>query len=91
MTGALPWVNWPSRPKKGGNMCLSIPAKILRIEGETARVSFGGNEYTAGLQMLDDVKEGDYILLHAGFAIQKISEKEAEETLQLFREMGELE
>jgi hydrogenase expression/formation protein HypC len=72
-------------------MCLSIPAKILRIEGETARVSVGGNEYTAGLQMLDDVKEGDYILLHAGFAIQKISEKEAEETLQLFREMGELE
>lgn len=91
MTGALHWVNWPSRPKEGGNMCLSIPAKIVKIEGETARVSIGGNEYTAGLQMLEDVEVGDYILLHAGFAIQKISEKEAEETLQLFREMGELE
>ncbi|MBS3776657.1 MAG: HypC/HybG/HupF family hydrogenase formation chaperone, partial [Bacteroidales bacterium] len=50
-----------------------------------------GNEYTAGLQMLEDVNVGDYVLLHAGFAIQKISEKEAEETLQLFREMGELD
>jgi hydrogenase expression/formation protein HypC len=72
-------------------MCLSIPAKVVRIEGDTARVSIGGNEYTAGLQMLEDVEVGDYLLLHAGFAIQKISEKEAEETLQLFREMGELE
>ena len=72
-------------------MCLSIPAKVVKIEGDTARVSIGGNEYTAGLQMLEDVEEGDYVLLHTGFAIQKISEKEAEETLQLFREMGELE
>jgi len=72
-------------------MCLSIPAKVVKIEGETARVSVGGSEYTAGLQMLEDIKVGDYVLLHAGFAIQKISEKEAEETLQLFREMGELE
>lgn len=72
-------------------MCLSIPAKVVQIEGEIARVSVGGSEYTAGLQMLEDISVGDYVLLHAGFAIQKISEKEAEETLQLFREMGELE
>ena len=72
-------------------MCLSIPAKVVKIEDETARVSVGGSKYNAGLQMLEDVQVGDYILLHAGFAIQKISEKEAEETLQLFREMGELE
>ncbi|MGM0531624.1 MAG: HypC/HybG/HupF family hydrogenase formation chaperone [Bacteroidota bacterium] len=72
-------------------MCLSIPAKVVKIEGETGRVSVGGSEYTAGLQMLENIKVGDYVLLHAGFAIQKISEKEAEETLQLFREMGELE
>ena len=72
-------------------MCLSIPAKVVKIEGETARVSVGGSKYNAGLQMLEDVQVGDYILLHAGFAIQKISEKEAEETLQLFREMGKLD
>ncbi len=72
-------------------MCLSIPAQVVKIEGETARVSIGGNEYTAGLQMLEEVSVGEYVLLHAGFAIQKISEEEAEETLQLFREMGELD
>ncbi|MFW6101019.1 MAG: HypC/HybG/HupF family hydrogenase formation chaperone [Bacteroidota bacterium] len=72
-------------------MCLSIPAKVIKIEGKTARVSVGGSEYTAGIQMVEDVREGDYVLLHAGFAIQKINEKEAQETLQLFREMGEME
>jgi hydrogenase expression/formation protein HypC len=71
-------------------MCLSIPAKVLAIQGETATVSVGGNHFTAGLQMLDDVEPGDYVLLHAGFAIQKISDQEARETLDLLREMGEL-
>jgi len=41
------------------------------------------------MQMIDDVKEGDYVLVHAGFALQKINKKEALETLKLFREMGE--
>lgn len=72
-------------------MCLSIPARIRDIEGETATVEVGGNLYRAGLQMLDDVQPGDYVLLHAGFAIQKISDREAQETLQLLREMGELD
>jgi len=71
-------------------MCLSIPAKILEIHGETATVSVGGNRYTAGLQMLEDAAPGDYVLLHAGFAIQKISDQQARETLDLLREMGEL-
>ena len=71
-------------------MCLSIPAKILEIHGETATVSVGGNRYTAGLQMLEDAAPGDYVLLHAGFAIQKISDQQARETLELLREMGEL-
>ena len=71
-------------------MCLSIPAKITHIQGDTATVEVGGNHYSAGLQMLDGVQPGDYVLLHAGFAIQKISEQEARETLDLLREMGEL-
>jgi len=71
-------------------MCLSIPARIVELQDETATVSVGGNRYTAGLQMLDDVDVGDYVLLHAGFAIQKISPEEAEQTLELLREMGEL-
>jgi hydrogenase expression/formation protein HypC len=53
-----------------------------------AEVSVGGAIFNAGLQMVEDVKEGDYVLLHAGFAIQKISEKEASETLNLMKEMN---
>ncbi len=70
-------------------MCLSIPAKIISIEGSTAEVSAGGATFNAGLQMVENVKVGDYILLHAGFAIQKISEDEAAETLMLLKEMNE--
>ncbi len=72
-------------------MCISIPGKILSIEGDTAKVSIEGNEYQVGLQMLDDLKVGDYVLLHTGFAIQKISEEEAQETLKIIREMNDLE
>ena len=55
-----------------------------------AQVSVGGATYNASLQLLDDVKIGDYILLHTGFAIQKISPEEAEETLKLFNEFEDL-
>ncbi len=71
-------------------MCLSIPAKVEVIEGEMAVVSVGGTKYNASLQMLDDVKIGDYILLHTGFAIQKLSPEEAEESLKVFEEFEEL-
>ncbi len=69
-------------------MCLSIPAKIISIDGNNAEVSAGGAIFHAGLQMIEDARVGDYILLHAGFAIQKINEKEAEETIKLFEEMN---
>ena len=72
-------------------MCLSVPAKILSIEGEKARVSLGGAEYNAALNLLDNVKVGDYVLLHSGFAIQKIDEEEATETLRLLNEVIEKE
>jgi hydrogenase expression/formation protein HypC len=70
-------------------MCLSIPARIVEIDGNMAEVSVGGTIFKAGLQMVENVKVGDYILLHAGFAIQKISVKEASETLKLLNEMDE--
>jgi hydrogenase expression/formation protein HypC len=69
-------------------MCLSIPARIESIEGNMAEVSFGGAVFKAGLHMIENAKVGDYILLHAGFAIQKISETEAHETLKILEEMG---
>lgn len=70
-------------------MCLSIPGKIIKIDKDFAEVSVGGTIVKIGMQMVENVKEGDYVLVHAGFALQKIDEKEALETLQLFREMNE--
>ncbi len=70
-------------------MCLSIPGKIIKIDGDFAEVSVGGTIIKIGMQMVENVKEGDYVLVHAGFALQKIDEKEALETLQLFREMSD--
>jgi hydrogenase expression/formation protein HypC len=72
-------------------MCLSVPAQVIKIEDQMADVSIGGAIFKAGLHMVDDVRVGDYILLHAGFAIQKISEKEALETISLLKEMNDLE
>ena len=71
-------------------MCLSIPGKVESIEGEMAVVSVGGTKYDASLQMIDDVNIGDYVLLHTGFAIQKISEEEAQDTLKIFEEFEDL-
>lgn len=71
-------------------MCLSIPGKVLSVEGDKAVVSVGGTRYEASLQLLDDVKADDYVLVHTGFAIEKISEEEAMETLRLFNELEDM-
>lgn len=68
-------------------MCLSIPGKITSIENEIATVSVGGSEVQAGLQFLENVQIGDFVLVHSGFALQKISEEEAARTLELIREL----
>lgn len=72
-------------------MCLSVPALVIKIEDQMADVSVGGAIFRAGLQMVENVSVGDYILLHAGFAIQKISEEEAIETLNLLKELKDYE
>jgi hydrogenase expression/formation protein HypC len=68
-------------------MCLSIPAKILSIDGDMANASIGGAIVKTGLHLLDDVKVGDYVLIHTGFALQKISEEEAIETIRIIEEL----
>lgn len=68
-------------------MCLAIPAKVIRVEGSQALVSIENVEYTASLLLLDDVNPGDFILLHAGFALEKIDPEEAEETIRLLHEI----
>lgn len=69
-------------------MCLSLPARVLTVDGEMAEVSVGGAVFRAGLQMVEEVAPGDYVLLHAGFAIGKMDEEEALETLRLLDEIA---
>ncbi len=67
-------------------MCLAIPAKVISIQGDSALVTIEDVEYTASLLLLDDVKPGDFVMLHAGFAIQKVDAEEAAFTLQLLND-----
>jgi len=68
-------------------MCLAIPMKVTEINGKRAVVGAGGLKYEASIELLSDVRIGDYVIIHAGFAIQKLDEKEAQETLSIFEEM----
>lgn len=61
--------------------------KIKKIEGEFAKVEAGGLTRTINIQMLPDLKVGDYCLVHAGFALQKIDSQKAKETLGLIDEI----
>ena len=72
-------------------MCLAVPAKILSIEGPQARVEFGGVRRTISVQLLPEAQVGDYVLVHTGFAISIVDPEEAEITLNLLREMGDLD
>jgi hydrogenase expression/formation protein HypC len=68
-------------------MCLAIPAKIISISGTNAKVDFGGNTIKEVDVSLVDAKIGDYVLVHAGYAIQVLNKKDAEETLKLWSEI----
>ena len=70
-------------------MCLAIPMKVIEVEGEEALVEIGGVKKKVIINLVKDVKIGDYLIVHAGFAIQKLDEKEALETLKLLKEMEE--
>jgi hydrogenase expression/formation protein HypC len=68
-------------------MCLAIPAKVLSVKDETAQVDFGNGVLREVSVMLVEARMGDYVLVHAGYAIQVLDEKEAEETLRLWDEI----
>ena len=67
-------------------MCLAIPGKIIEIKGDIAQVDYDGLHKQVNISLVD-VKQGDYVIANAGFAIQKIEKKEAEKSLELFRNM----
>lgn len=71
-------------------MCLAVPLKIISIKGKMGVGELGRVKKKVSLMLLDKVKVGDYVLLHAGFAINKLETKEAEELLQLLREISEV-
>jgi hydrogenase expression/formation protein HypC len=68
-------------------MCLAVPMRVVEINGETGTVEAGGMQRKVGLMLLDGVRPGDYVIVHAGFAIQIIDESEARKTLALFEEL----
>ncbi len=70
-------------------MCLAIPARIVELEGDKAVVDAMGNQFCAKTTLLEQVKLGDIVLVHAGFAIQVIAEEEAKKTWQLIAEIDE--
>jgi len=67
-------------------MCLGVPMQVKTIENEMAVCEIDGVQREASLMMIDDVAVGDYVLIHAGFAIEKIDEGEARLTLQALRD-----
>lgn len=68
-------------------MCLGIPMKILSKNGERAVVALGGTKREINIALIGNAKAGDYVIVHAGFAIEKLDEKRAKETLDIFKEM----
>lgn len=69
-------------------MCLGVPMRIISVAGDEAVAEVDGVQRAASLMMLDDkVEVGDYVIVHAGFAIAKLDPVEAEETLSLMREV----
>ncbi len=70
-------------------MCLAAPARVIEVSGKTALVDYNGVRTTARLDALpDDVSPGDYVLVHTGFAIRRLSQTDGEETLRLFDELA---
>ena len=71
-------------------MCLAIPSKIVKIENNIAIIDVDGVQREASLMLLEAPKVGDYVIVHAGFAINKINEEDAMESLKLLREAAAL-
>ena len=69
-------------------MCLAIPAQVTSIEGTNAEAEIGGISRRISIRLTPDVKVGDYVLIHTGYAIHVIDETEAAETLKLLEEMA---
>jgi hydrogenase expression/formation protein HypC len=77
-------------------MCLAVPGKITSIEGDdpvfrSGKVNFGGVVKNVSLSYVPEAKIGDYVIVHVGFALSIVDEKEAEQIFEYLKQMGELE
>jgi len=70
-------------------MCLAIPARVVKLEGDKATVDAMGNQFNAQMTLLPQARLGDLVLVHAGFAISTIDEEEARKTWQLIEEIDQ--
>jgi len=74
---------------KETKMCLGIPAKVVQIdESKLGKVDYLGTKVKTNLSLLENIKVGDWVIVHAGFAISALDEEEAQETLSLLREIA---
>lgn len=73
-------------------MCLAMPVQVMSVDisADTAKVSLGGILKEVSLALVDDVGVGDYLLIHVGFALNKLDEDEATKTLEIFAELARL-
>ncbi len=71
-------------------MCLAVPALVKSIQGTEAEVDISGVSRQASIYLTPEVRVGDYVLLHAGFSIKVVDQREAEETLKLLRQLDEI-
>ena len=70
-------------------MCLGIPGRVVEIKKNVAKVDVGGLLRDISIELCPEISVGEYVLIHTGFAIQKVDEEEAKETLDLLRKMAE--
>jgi len=71
-------------------MCLGVTARVVKIDGKKADVEFDGVIQTISIAMTPEVKIGEYVMLHAGFAISIIDQQQAEETIEIFMEIKKM-
>lgn len=71
-------------------MCIAVPSKVLKIEGKIAETELGGVVRRVSIEMVPDVKVGDYVMVHAGVAISIVDKKEAEAQRRLWDELMEV-
>lgn len=70
-------------------MCIAVPAKIKEINGDIALVCYGGVALEVNIALIEEPKRGEYVLIHAGCAIEKIDIEEAIKTLEIFKELAD--